>query len=241
MTAVRDGRSVDTTMGFSPLEGVPMATRSGSVDPARSSTCCAAARPSLDEIDAGARARVGAARAVGPLGRRRGARARDRAGGAAGARRSTATASRARSARMAVALGGLDALVVHRRRRRGLGSVRAQVCARLGVPRRPARRRAQRDARRPPPRSPPAARPCAWSSVHAREDVVAARAVRQVLRGSSPRRRPGPRAASRSSRRGARSRCRRPGSRSASRPGTRRPRRPPARAGAGAGPRPRRR
>jgi acetate kinase len=33
VTAVRDGASVDTTMGFSPLEGVPMATRSGSVDP----------------------------------------------------------------------------------------------------------------------------------------------------------------------------------------------------------------
>jgi acetate kinase len=33
VTAVRGGRSVDTTMGFSPLEGVPMATRSGSVDP----------------------------------------------------------------------------------------------------------------------------------------------------------------------------------------------------------------
>jgi acetate kinase len=33
VTAVLGGRSVDTTMGFSPLEGVPMATRSGSVDP----------------------------------------------------------------------------------------------------------------------------------------------------------------------------------------------------------------
>jgi len=33
VTAVRNGRSVDTTMGFSPLDGVPMATRSGSVDP----------------------------------------------------------------------------------------------------------------------------------------------------------------------------------------------------------------
>jgi acetate kinase len=33
ITAVLDGSSVDTTMGFSPLEGVPMATRSGSVDP----------------------------------------------------------------------------------------------------------------------------------------------------------------------------------------------------------------
>jgi acetate kinase len=33
VTAVSDGRSIDTTMGFSPLEGVPMSTRSGSVDP----------------------------------------------------------------------------------------------------------------------------------------------------------------------------------------------------------------
>jgi acetate kinase len=33
VSAVRDGRSLDNTMGFSPLEGVPMATRSGSVDP----------------------------------------------------------------------------------------------------------------------------------------------------------------------------------------------------------------
>jgi acetate kinase len=33
ITALREGKSVDTTMGFTPLEGVPMATRSGSVDP----------------------------------------------------------------------------------------------------------------------------------------------------------------------------------------------------------------
>jgi acetate kinase len=33
VTAVLEGRSIDTSMGFSPLEGVPMATRSGSVDP----------------------------------------------------------------------------------------------------------------------------------------------------------------------------------------------------------------
>src|SRR5206468_11103582 len=31
--AVLHGRSVDTTMGFTPLEGLVMATRSGSVDP----------------------------------------------------------------------------------------------------------------------------------------------------------------------------------------------------------------
>lgn len=34
LTAVLDGKSVDTTMGFTPLEGVVMGTRSGSVDPA---------------------------------------------------------------------------------------------------------------------------------------------------------------------------------------------------------------
>jgi len=33
LAAIRRGRSVDTTMGFTPLEGIPMATRSGSVDP----------------------------------------------------------------------------------------------------------------------------------------------------------------------------------------------------------------
>ncbi len=33
LAAIRGGRSVDTTMGFTPLEGLVMATRSGSVDP----------------------------------------------------------------------------------------------------------------------------------------------------------------------------------------------------------------
>jgi acetate kinase len=33
-TAVRNGKSIDTTMGLTPLEGVMMGTRSGSVDPA---------------------------------------------------------------------------------------------------------------------------------------------------------------------------------------------------------------
>jgi len=33
LAAVHDGRSVDTTMGFTPLDGLVMATRSGAVDP----------------------------------------------------------------------------------------------------------------------------------------------------------------------------------------------------------------
>ena len=34
LSAIRDGISVDTTMGFTPLEGLMMGTRSGSIDPA---------------------------------------------------------------------------------------------------------------------------------------------------------------------------------------------------------------
>ena len=33
VTAVRDGRSIDTSMGFTPMEGAVMGTRSGSIDP----------------------------------------------------------------------------------------------------------------------------------------------------------------------------------------------------------------
>lgn len=34
VTAIKDGRSVDTSMGFTPLEGLPMGTRCGDIDPA---------------------------------------------------------------------------------------------------------------------------------------------------------------------------------------------------------------
>jgi len=33
LAAIKDGKSIDTTMGVTPLEGIPMGTRSGSVDP----------------------------------------------------------------------------------------------------------------------------------------------------------------------------------------------------------------
>src|ERR1039458_1969906 len=33
LCAIKDGSSIDTTMGFTPLEGLVMATRSGSIDP----------------------------------------------------------------------------------------------------------------------------------------------------------------------------------------------------------------
>lgn len=34
VAAIRDGKVVDTSMGFTPLEGIPMGTRSGDIDPA---------------------------------------------------------------------------------------------------------------------------------------------------------------------------------------------------------------
>ena len=34
LTAVKNGKSIDTTMGFTPLAGMPMGTRSGDIDPA---------------------------------------------------------------------------------------------------------------------------------------------------------------------------------------------------------------
>ncbi len=51
VTAVLDGRSVDTTMGFSPLEGVPMATRSGSFDPGAVLYLLREGKLSLDDLD----------------------------------------------------------------------------------------------------------------------------------------------------------------------------------------------
>jgi len=51
VSAVLDGRSVDTTMGFSPLEGVTMATRSGSLDPAAILYLLRRGAGSADEIE----------------------------------------------------------------------------------------------------------------------------------------------------------------------------------------------
>jgi acetate kinase len=52
LAAVRDGRSVDTTMGFTPLEGVVMGTRSGSLDPGLILHLLHEEGASVDELDA---------------------------------------------------------------------------------------------------------------------------------------------------------------------------------------------
>jgi acetate kinase len=52
VSAVLNGHSIDTTMGFSPLEGVPMATRAGSVDPGALVYLLRERGLSVDELDA---------------------------------------------------------------------------------------------------------------------------------------------------------------------------------------------
>ena len=152
VTAVRDGRSVDTTMGFSPLEGVPMTTRSGSVDPG--ALLYLLREHGLDADDARPRARASS------RGWRRSAAAPATCASSDGARarRLRPTASRPRSAAMAAALGGLDALAFTG----GIGEN-------------------SRGRPRPCARAPSLPRRFAVDVVRAREELVVARAVRSQL------------------------------------------------------------
>ncbi len=50
ITAVKDGKSVDTSMGFTPLDGLIMGTRSGSIDPAVVQYLADKLNVSLDEV-----------------------------------------------------------------------------------------------------------------------------------------------------------------------------------------------
>lgn len=51
ISAIRDGQAVDTSMGFSPLEGLVMATRSGDVDPGVLLYLLREGRMTVDELD----------------------------------------------------------------------------------------------------------------------------------------------------------------------------------------------
>jgi acetate kinase len=132
VTAVRDGRSVDTTMGFSPLEGVPMATRSGSIDPGALLFVQRAYGLSVDEVDRTLNEESGLEGLSGGRGLRAlEAAARDDEQAQLALRVYTYRIATAVAA-MAAAAGGLDALVFTA----GVGEhsvrVRADVCERLG-------------------------------------------------------------------------------------------------------------
>ena len=112
LTAVAGGRSVDTTMGFTPLEGLVMATRSGTVDPGAITWLVteagldAAAVAEALEHRSGLSALAGTADMAEVV-----ARAEDGDADAALALDVTVHRLRASVAAMAAAMGGLDVLV----------------------------------------------------------------------------------------------------------------------------------
>ena len=112
VTAVLDGHSIDTTMGFTPLEGVPMATRSGSVDPGALLYLLRRGLLSVDEVE----------------------RALEHESGLAALDGYDVYAYRIALAvgAMAVALDGIDALVFTGGVGEHVPEVREKICARLG-------------------------------------------------------------------------------------------------------------
>jgi acetate kinase len=112
LAAVRDGRSVDTTMGFTPLEGLVMATRSGSVDPGLLLWLLERERLSVAEMSAALEHESGLLALAGTADMRAVlARAASGDGEARLALDVYVHRLRAGVAAMAAALGGLDALV----------------------------------------------------------------------------------------------------------------------------------
>jgi acetate kinase len=181
VTAVRDGRSVDTTMGFTPLEGVPMSTRSGSVDPGailyllRESEIDVGALDHALNFDSGLNGLAGS----GDM-----AEIDERAEeGDPDARLALDVFTyrvAAAVAAMTVAAEGLDALVFTAGIGEGSASARARVCRRLGFLGveldLEANRAAQPDLQVSTPDS-----LVRVSVIRAREDLVAARAARGLL------------------------------------------------------------
>lgn len=112
LAAVRDGRSVDTTMGFTPLEGLVMATRSGSVDPGLVLWLHQHAGMPVDDIADGLEHRSGLYGLAGTGDMREALAAADR-GDQAAALALDVYVHRLRGgvAGMVAALGGLDTLV----------------------------------------------------------------------------------------------------------------------------------
>jgi acetate kinase len=178
VTAVHDGRSVDTTMGFTPLEGVPMATRAGSVDPG-ALLYLLRHYLSLEELDRALEHESGLAGLSCLSGDVRELEASGEPASELALAVFTYSVAKAVAA-MAVGLGGLDALVFTA----GVGEhsafVREGVCARLaflGI---------ELDAGANASAQPDATVSTPGSSVRvvvleAREDLVAARAARRLL------------------------------------------------------------
>ena len=182
VTAVRDGRSVETTMGFSPLEGVPMTTRSGSIDPGALLYLLREGHLSAGELD---QALEHASGLAGLSGRSGDVRELEEAEVNGDSRAQLALAVyvhriAAAVAASAAALDGVDALVFTAGVGEHSAAVRERICGRLGflgVELDPAANAAaEPDADVATPGS-----PVRVHVIRAREDLVIARAVRELL------------------------------------------------------------
>jgi acetate kinase len=130
LCAIRDGRSVDTTMGFTPLEGLVMATRSGSVDPGLVLWLLGEGGLGRDEVEEGLERRSGLLGLAGEADMRA---LLDRADEAAALALDVYVHRlRAGIAAMAAALGGLDALVFTGGVGERAAAVRARAAEGLG-------------------------------------------------------------------------------------------------------------
>ena len=176
VTAVLAGRSVDTTMGFSPLDGVPMATRSGSIDPEIPLHLLRTRLLGIEELEHDLEYESGL---LGLSGRSQRYEELQRADDPQ-SRLALAVFTRRVAgavAAMAASLGGLDALVFTAGIGENSAAARADICARLGFLGVALDRDRNVTAR---PDAEIAAHGAAVRVVvlRAREDVVAARAAR---------------------------------------------------------------
>ncbi|MDE3085399.1 MAG: acetate/propionate family kinase [Acidobacteriota bacterium] len=133
LAAVAEGRSVDTTMGFTPLEGLAMATRSGSIDPGIVPWLVAQAGEALAAVADALEHRSGMVALAGTADMA--AVVRGAAAGEEAARLALDVylhRLRAGVAAMAAALGGLDALVFTGGVGEHGGAVRRGAAAGLG-------------------------------------------------------------------------------------------------------------
>ena len=133
ITAVLAGRSVDTTMGFSPLEGVPMATRSGSVDPRSIFYLLYPWRLSREELERGLENESGLKGLSGISGDVREIEAAEDSGDEQAALALSVYVHRiaAAVAAMTASLGGLDAIAFTAGVGENSARIRARVCERI--------------------------------------------------------------------------------------------------------------
>jgi acetate kinase len=134
LAAIRDGRSVDTTMGFTPLEGLMMGTRSGSVDPGILTYLMRQDRLTGDQLDQLLNQHSGLLGVSGVSGDMREVLAAVKNGHERSALALEIYAHRLRAGigAMTAVLGGIDALVFTAGVGENSPEVRAAACQNLG-------------------------------------------------------------------------------------------------------------